>query len=340
MRPGYLAQIRLFLGMLEQPYLTAQGRVLSWPGRIHLYAGAPPGTSLNDSFTGHLAVGGFEVAAGHVGTEVRGVRIRSMAGKTCRLRNPWPGSEVKVVRLPMQGAAPGRMEGDTVVFDTERGATYRVFGGSELSLAEKRFVPEKRLVARWVFDGDEAGVIADESGNGHVAKLVGRAQVAGGVLQLPGGESYAQVERASPFDFGPDQGFAIEARVKLPPTGPATMAPILCSMDLKQYCFMVSEGRLKLYLSSPRGDVYSFATGRTLLNDGEWHLLRGERNVADGTVCVYVDGRLEASAPDATDGDFASTAPLTIGAYLWGEHSRYTEGAIDWVELSTTGTRR
>jgi hypothetical protein len=108
-------------------------------------------------------------------------------------------------------------------------------------------------------------------------------------------------------------------------------------MDLKQYCFMVSEGKLKLYLSSPRGDVYSFATGRTLLTDDRWHTVRGERNVAEGTIDLYVDGKLETSAPDATEGDFASSAPLTIGAYLWGDHSRYAEGQIDWVELRTTG---
>jgi hypothetical protein len=340
MRPGYLAQIRLFLGMLDEPYLSPQGRVLSWPGRIHLYAGLPAGTALSDSFGGHLAVGGFEVAAGHVGTEVRGVRIKSLAGRPCRLKNPWPDSEVRVVSLPEGEPVTCQVEGDTVSFDTKPAVSYRVFGGSELALAAKRFVREERVIGRWSFDREQDGLITDESGNGHAAKLVGAARVADGALRLPGGESYAQVERTAQFDFGADQGFAIEARVKLPPTGPPYMAPILCSMDLKQYCFMVSEGKLKLYLSSPAGDVFSSATGRTLLNDGEWHAVRGERDVADGTLNVYVDGKLEGSAPDATGGDFASQTPLTLGAYLWGEHSQYLDGEIDWVELRTTGSRR
>jgi hypothetical protein len=337
MRPGYLSQIRLFLGMLDEPYLSPQGRVLSWPGRIHLYAGVPAGTSVNDSFRGYFAVGGFEVSAAHSGTEVRNVRITSRAGKTCRLRNPWAPGEVKIVRLPSHDPVPHRLENDTVAFETERGVTYRVYGGTELPLAEKRFVKEEQLVGRWTFDREQGGVIPDESGSGHDAKLVGEAKVADGGLQLPGGESYARIERTPAFDLSPDQSFAIEARIRLPVTAPTHMVPILCSMDLKQYCFMVSEGKLKLYLSSPRGDVYSFATGRTLLTDDRWHTVRGERNVAEGTIDLYVDGKLETSAPDATEGDFASSAPLTIGAYLWGDHSRYAEGQIDWVELRTTG---
>jgi len=337
MRPGYLSQIRLFLGMLDEPYLSPQGRVLSWPGRIHLYAGVPAGASVNDSFAGHLAVGGFEVSAAHSGTEVRNVRITSRAGKTCRLRNPWAPSEVKIVRLPSHDPVAHRVENDTLVFETVRGVAYRIYGGTELPLAEKRFVKEERILGRWTFDREQGGVIPDESGNGHDAKLVGEAKVVDGALQLPGGESYARTDRTPAFDFTPDQGFAIEARIRLPVTAPTYMVPILCSMDLKQYCFMVSEGKLRLYLSSPRGDVYSFATGKTLLTDDRWHTVRGERNVAEGTIDLYVDGRLEASAPDATEGDFASSAPLTIGAYLWGDHSRYAEGMTDWVELRTTG---
>jgi hypothetical protein len=339
MRPGYLNQIRLFLGILDKPYLTPQGRVLSWPGPIHLYAGVPEGASVNDSFAGYLAVGGFEVSAAHAGAEVRGMRIKSIAGKTCRLKNPWPG-EMKVVRLPTREPVPHRMEGDTVVFDTQPDTTYRLFGGTELPLAEKRFVKDERVIGRWTFDSETKGVVPDVSGHAHDAKLIGEATLArvsgGGALQLPGGKSYARVERTPDFDFSADQGFAIEARIRLPAAQPPYMVPILCSMDLKQYCFMVSDGRLKLYLSSPTGDVYCSATGKTILTDGQWHTVRGERDVSDGTVCVYVDGKLEGSAPDITTGDFASKAPITIGAYLWGEHSRYAEGLIDSVEVRTT----
>ncbi len=76
MRKGYLHRIRLYLGMLEKPYLGPQGRVLSWPGRIHLYAGVPKGATVTDQFSGLLAVVAFEVSAAHVGKEVRRVRIK------------------------------------------------------------------------------------------------------------------------------------------------------------------------------------------------------------------------------------------------------------------------
>ncbi len=49
--------------MPEHPDLSPQGRVLSWPGRIHIYAGIPEGEPVNDSFAGLLAVGGFACAS-------------------------------------------------------------------------------------------------------------------------------------------------------------------------------------------------------------------------------------------------------------------------------------
>jgi hypothetical protein len=216
------------------------------------------------------------------------------------------------------------MEGDTVIFPTEAGATYRVLGGPEGPLADQRFVREERVVGRWAFAGQRDNLLPDESGNGHVATLQTEP-------------AYARIERSPDFDFAAGESFAIEARVRLPDGPPPYMAPILCSMDVKQYCFMVSEGRVKLYLSSPRGDVYSSATGRTILTDGRWHVLRGERDTAQGTISVYVDGRLEGVGADFTSGDFASPAPVTLGAYLWGDHSRYLDGEIDWVELRRLG---
>jgi len=108
-------------------------------------------------------------------------------------------------------------------------------------------------------------------------------------------------------------------------------------MASKQYCLTVSDGRARFYLSSPRGDVFCHATGRTVLADDRWHAIRGVRDVSDGTVRVYVDGKLEARAADVTQGDFASEAPITIGAYLWGEHTRYAEGLIDDVVIRSLG---
>jgi hypothetical protein len=340
-RKGYLQQIEMYLGILEKPRLTPQGRVLSWPGRIHLYAGVPGDVPVNDNFTGLLAVGGFEVSASRSGTEVRGVRIKSRAGRQCRVKSPWHPGEVKVMDLGNRDLIPHTMDGDTIVFDTEAGHTYALLAGPELALAGKRYVAEQEVIGRWTFDAQEAGFVRDASGHGRDAQLVAGAGLAaadvGKALSLAGHAAHARTERTPAFDFAADQSFAVEARIRLPAQAPPRMVPIVCSMASKQYCLTVSDGRARFYLSSPRGDVFCHATGETMLADGRWHTIRGVRSVADGTVCVYVDGKLEAMAADTTQGDFASDAPITIGAYLWGEHTRYAEGLIDDVAIQSLG---
>jgi hypothetical protein len=340
-RPGYLQQIALGLGILKTPYLTPQGRVLSWPGRIHLYAGVPLGASLNDQFDGLLAIGGFEVSAAHVGNDVRHVRLRSRAGGVCRVKSPWPSSEVKVVELPSREFVRPTMDGDTVIFPTRAGRSYALFGGPDLPLAGMRFQQAEQVVGRWSFSRAVNGLVPDESGNGRDARLVGGAalRTVAGVtaLRLSGDEQYAAVERAPAFDFAADESFSLEARIKMPAGPPPYLVPIVCSMDLKQYCFTLFNGRAYLYLSSPRGDVISQVTGESMLTDGKWHTVRAVRDASDGTLRVFVDGKQEGVAADMTAGDFATTAPLTIGAYLWGDRSRYARGQIADVCIKSLG---
>jgi len=340
-RSGYLAQIRLFLGIAEQPDLSPQGRVLSWPGRIHLYAGVPQGVAVNDQFTGDLAVGGFEVSARHVGTGVRDVRITSRAARTCRVKSPWRPAEVKVMDFAGRQVVEHTMDGDTIVFATQPAHTYALLAGEELPLAEKRYVAEEKTLGKWTFEQFGGGLTRDSGGGAHHARFVGNARLAqvekGMAMQLDGEGSYAEVPRFPDLNFAADEGFSVEARIKLPPGPPPYMIPLVCSMAMKQYCLMVASGRAKLYLSSPAGDIFCQATGKSILTDGKWHTVRGVRDVSDQTIRVYVDGRLEGLAPDTTGGDFACDAPLTIGAYLWGEHTRYLRGLIDDVEVQRLG---
>jgi len=333
MRPGYLQQIRLFLGMADSVDLSPQGRVLSWPGRIHLYAGVPAGTAVDDTFSGYLAVGGFEVSAQHRGTEVRGVRITSRAGRTCRVRSPYGVEEVRVMDFDGRRTVPHTMDGDTIAFDTQRGHRYALLSGPELPLADRRFVEDDRLVGRWDFG---RGSLSDTSGNGHDARLVGTASL-GEALALDGNTAYAEVARTPDFDFAPNESFSVTAKVRFPAGLPPEMIPIVCSMADRQYCLMLSNGRAHFYLSSPRGDVFCSATGNGVLTDGEWHVVQGVRDVSDGIVRVYVDGRMEGSALDRTEGDFACAAPITIGAYLWGDRSRYAQGTIAEAEIRSLG---
>jgi hypothetical protein len=341
MRPGYLSQIRLFLGLADKPDLSPQGRVLSWPGRIHLYAGVPAGTALNDSFTDLLAVGGFEVSASHQGADVRRVRITSRAGQTCRLKSPWHPSEVQVITLPERQTVSHTMDRDTIVFATAAGQTYAVLAGPELALANRRYVPAEKTIGRWSCAAEQGGVVRDDSGSGHHARLVGQAAIvavaADSALELDGDGSYAEIARTPAFDFSADEGFAVEARINLPPGPPPAMAPLVCSMATRQYCLLLDRGRAKLYLSSPTGDVYCQIRGTSVLTDGRWHTVRGVRDVATGTLRISVDGHLEGSTPDTTGGDFQCTAPVTVGAYLWGDHSRYLRGRVREVEITSLG---
>ena len=340
-RKGYLRRIRLFLGMLEKTWLSPQGRVLSWPGRIHIYAGVPKGAVVSDRFAGLLAVGGFKVSAMHVRKTVRRVRIESTVGGPCRVKSPWAPHGVRVVLWPARESVTHTKEGDTIAFDTQAGRTYALLSGPELALAAMRFVPDNKVVARWSFDRVADGLVPGEGGHAHAAKLLNGAALApadaGNALMLPGPKSYAQVERTPAFDFAANESFSVEARVRVAPNAAAGMVPIVCSMASKQYCLTVSDGRAKFYLSSPDGPTYSFARGRTVVADGRWHRIRGVRDAAEGTVRIYVDGVLDGSAPDATDGDFAASAPITIGAYLWGEHTRFAQCLIDDVTIRRLG---
>ena len=340
-RPGYLRRIRLYLGMLETPWLCAQGRVLSWPGRIHLYAGVPFGSRVNDSFSGHLAVGGFEVSASHVQTDVQRVRITSRVGKRCRVKNPWNSPDVLVMDWGSKRLVEHGLRAGTIEFDTEPGRTYALVPPAEAERARLRFVPKREVVGRWDFAGQDEDTVPDRSGKGHGAALVDGAcltvEQGESVMRLPGDGAYARVERTASFDFGLYQSFSVEARMRIPPTPSTSMIPVVCSMSARQYCLVLRHGRVRFYLSSPKGQVFSFADGRTVVTDGEWHHIRGMRDVDSATVKVFVDGRLEGESSDRTNGDFACTVPVTIGAYLYGERTCFAAGWFDDVEIVSLG---
>lgn len=341
MRKGYLSRIRLYLGMLDRPMLCPQGRVLSWPGRIHLYAGVPKGFRVNDRFEGLLAVGGFEVSAMHFGEQVRRVRITSHAGRVCNLKNPWHPEAPHVVDRTSSETVPHALAGDTVTFATDPGHTYAVLSPAEVRRAEIRFMPREKVVAMWTFERVKDGVVPDESGCGHQARLLKGAVVArtgeGQALRLAGPESYASVPRTSAFDFAANESFSVQARVRIGAVADPYMVPLVCSMASKQYCLFLRNGFARFYLSSPRGDVFACVNGRTSVVDGEWHTIRAVRNVREAALELYVDGKLDGDAGDATAGDFAASAPITIGAYLWGDRSRYAQGLIDDVKIMSLG---
>lgn len=340
-RKGYLQRIALHLGMTDKLCLWPQGRVLSWPGRIHLYAGVPKGLAVNDHFSGLLAVGGFEVSASHFGTKVGRLRIKSMVGGKCKVKSPWHPAQVVILDMAQRQKVTHVMDRDTIAFDTEPGHTYAVLPPTELQIARMRFVPKVKSIGRWTFDQAENGLVRDESGCGHHAKLVGGAALvprdAGQALDLPGPQSYARVERTGAFDFAPTESFSVEAKLKIDHASIAAMTPIVCSMATRQYCLLLKRGYPRFYLSSPTGSVYSYVDGKKGLADGQWHHLRAVRDVAEGTLKLYVDAALDGESGDCTGGDFSSDAPIAIGAYLYGSRTQFGRGQIDEVEIKSLG---
>lgn len=65
-----------------------------------------------------LCRGGFLVSTSMQGGKITFVGIESQAGGTCRIRNPWPGSEVLLVK---NGKATGELQGDLLVITSKKG---------------------------------------------------------------------------------------------------------------------------------------------------------------------------------------------------------------------------
>ena len=68
----------------------------------------------------------------------------------------------------------------------------------------------------------------------------------------------------------------------------------------------------------------------TSINDGSWHQCVATRKQATGTICVYVDGELEAS--DSGNANSRDT-PATLRFGLTGSH--YFNGSLDDIQLFT-----
>ena len=89
--------------------------------------------------------------------------------------------------------------------------------------------------------------------------------------------------------------------------------------------------------SAPRGNRVSFVDGTSVVTDGRWHPVRAVRDAASAELKILADGKLEATSPEFTAGGFCAAAPITIGAYLWGSHTRFARGLVDDVQITGLG---
>src|SRR5437867_1935182 len=70
-----------------------------------------------------LARGAFLISAAMEKGRIVSVEIRSQAGAECRLRNPWPGSTLKLTR---DGVTGEELAGSLLTFGTQRGESITV----------------------------------------------------------------------------------------------------------------------------------------------------------------------------------------------------------------------
>ena len=85
------------------------------------------------------AKGGFLVSSSLRDGKIRFVEIESQLGGECRMRNPWPGSEVVALA---EGGKKGRIQADLIKFPTEKGKRYLFFAADDSNPSElKTSVP-------------------------------------------------------------------------------------------------------------------------------------------------------------------------------------------------------
>jgi len=87
-------------------------------GSIHLFPCVPENSTVG--FRRFQARGGFLVTAERIGGETTTVQIESRRNIRCRLVNPWPGSEVVLVR---NGKKSEKLTGPLLTFRTAQGET-------------------------------------------------------------------------------------------------------------------------------------------------------------------------------------------------------------------------
>lgn len=114
----FMAPMGIWFENFALPAVINECLMQSWDGIIHLF---PNWLASGDAaFSDLRAVGAFLVSAQRADGTVRGVRIKSEAGGTCRVHNPWSGAGVVLRReASVEDLGPGPI----VSFRTGRGET-------------------------------------------------------------------------------------------------------------------------------------------------------------------------------------------------------------------------
>ena len=199
---------------------------------------------------------------------------------------------------------------------------------------EARKPYHRSLVARWAFEQSRGKLVLDSSGNGLHARLVADAHTVedadrgGRVLCLDGDGDWV--------DCGNDMRLNIVAEIT-----------IACWVKVRKFDkprqTIVSKGNSAWRLARVGANAVEFGCnglalpdgisgalpGTANVNDGRWHHVAG---IYDGTrICLYVDGRLDASSE--ASGRFNMESDKVLIGENDGTSQRSFDGFLDDVRI-------
>ena len=195
------------------------------------------------------------------------------------------------------------------------------------------------LVGAWLFDTDSEAQVEDVSGNGHDGELVGNATLEedgkfGSALSCDGTEAYVMVPDHDDLEFEGDFSLACWFQNSTPPSDHSGLItkgydkPGGGGGNMKPWylVYFLTSGTVDLYLRDTK-DANSRASGKTRINDGEWHHVVAMK--AGKQVKIYVDGKEDgvANAIDARYG--GNDEPLVFMVH----HQRWIKGLMDEVAV-------
>ncbi|NQU20184.1 MAG: hypothetical protein HQ567_02800 [Candidatus Nealsonbacteria bacterium] len=180
------------------------------------------------------------------------------------------------------------------------------------------------LVARWAFDQTENGQILDASGSDARATIRGASEVAQGVggdsLRLGGG---GHVETSLTAASVAEKSYTVAAWVR---TTAGVVDVLGSGVGSGNLLIVINQGPVRAHhYTDSDGNVLD---GKARVNDGRWHHLA--QVVDDKTISIYVDGKLDVSAP-LRGTKTGSAAPLCLGTRSPGSATYRYQGCLDEV---------
>jgi len=190
-----------------------------------------------------------------------------------------------------------------------------------------------RLVAWWKLDDGSGNIAIDSSGNGHNGTLAGDASwadgITGGALAFDGDGDYVDIGKDPSFDI--TNQITVSAWIKVSAFDRDWQAIVAKGDRAWRLQRNWDKSTLEFACSglvvpgTDWGQIY----GTTDVNDGHWHHVAGVYD--EEKLCLYVDGKLDASA-EAPGNIRVNEEPVYIGGNSQMPN-RFWNGLIDDVRI-------